>query len=207
MRSATVTPVPLDVKQVDLSKKTPKSPKIKSKRITINARGVEYKIPLDTLDKLPDSRLGKLKLLIENPKSLPETLDDLCDKYDQNKQTFYFDKDPMYLNLILNYFNNGKLHIEENICGYSINEELEYWQIGEEILDDCCKHKYYKEIDTINDRIKDEEEIIKKYNKKNDFGKHCFPKARAKGWKILESKETCLAKVCLKFRIIIHFLF
>ena len=181
------------------SKAKNETPKIKSKRITLNARGIEYKIPIDQFDRLPESRLGKLRTLIDNPKSstLNETLDDLCQKYDLKTNTFYFDKDPFVLNTILNYFNDGRLHIEEMCCGFSLSEEFEYWQIGDEYLDDCCREKFYQGIDDVNEKLKDEENIIKEYEASKNFGKIFYPEIREKGFKILNTKETWLARVSL----------
>lgn len=197
---------PSDMKNVSLVNESSSNTKIvknkiKSKLITLNARGVEYKIPLDQLSRLPDSRLGKIKTLIEKPNSLTETMDDLCDKNDLKTNTFYFNKDPFTLNNILNYFNDEKLHIEATSCGNLISEELEYWQIGDEILSDCCREKFYQEIDSINEKIREEEEFVRKYNIKHNFGESCFPKARATVWQTIEYKETWLAKVrcCVKY--------
>ena len=174
-----------------------KIPKVKSKRITLNASGFEYKIPLDQFDRMPESRLGKLRTLIENPKNatFTETMDDLCERYDLKTNTFYFDKDPFILNTILNYFNNGSLHVEEMMCGFSLSEDFEYWQIGDEHLDSCCREKFHQDMDDVNEKLNDEEKIIKKYESSKNFGKKFYPKIRAKGYEILNTKVTWLARV------------
>ena len=174
-----------------------KNIKEKSKRITLHARGIEFKVPLNQFQKFPETRLGKIKRLIDEPKSIAENLEDLCDKYESKTNTVYFNKDPFVLNVILNYYNNEKLHIEESECGYSMIEELEYWQIGEEALGDCCRERFYQRNEEIDKKLKEEAKIIDTYNKKHDFGTRFFPNFRAKVWDIIEHKETCLAKVTL----------
>ena len=200
--SGKVSPSELGNAMQESSQKiTLKSPtqknKDKSKRITLCARGIEFKIPLDQFDRMPESRLGKLKILIENSKgsNLTETLDDVCQKYDLKTNTFYFDRDPFVLNGILNYFNDGRLHVEEMCCGSSLSEDFEYWQIGDEYLDDCCREKYHQNIENVNEKIKDEEKIINKYVASLSFGTRFFPKLREKGHAIVNGNETWTSRV------------
>jgi hypothetical protein len=151
-------------------------PKIKSKRVTLITRGVAYKVPIDTFEKLAESRLGKLKSLIESPKEndLEESLDDLCESYDLKTNTFYFNGDPTILNMILNYLNTSKFHMDETLCGNLDVDELKYWRVDEELLDGCCRHKFFQGIDDINATLKDEENVIKSYVAANYFGKYFF---------------------------------
>lgn len=198
MRSRTVSPNPLEVIQLNVGPLNLKqTSKIKSKRVILNAHGVNYKVPLNSFDKFPDSRLGKIKTLIENSKgsTLTESLEELCDKYDSKSNIFYFDRDPKALNLILNFFNTGIMHVEQIACGYLLKDEFDYWNFGEECISDCCRENYHQIIDEIDEKIKDEEKIIKRYKAENDFGKSCMPKVRAKAWEIIESKRTWLSKV------------
>ena len=208
MKSRAVSPEPLEIKQIKVNNESSnlsgkeegaKKPRVKSKLIILNVQGAEYKVPLNTFDKCPESRLGRIKTFLENPKGSASNenvnANELCDKYDSKTNTFYFDRDPKAFNLIINFFNSGLLHVVEIGCGYLLSDELEYWQIGEEWISDCCREKYHQIMDDIDEKIKEEEKIIKKYQAENNFGKLCLPKARAKGWEILESKETRLSKV------------
>ena len=182
-------------KNADKLKHT-KGSKPKSKLITLITRGVVYKVPLDTFNKLPDSRLGKLKTLIESKKSAM-TFEDVCDKWDLKSNTFYFNKDPAILNMILNYYSVEKFHIEDSACGYFLSEDFEYWQVDEMLLERCCSQKYYVAIDTIEEKQKDEADIITKYKEKDNFGTRFFPDFRSKVWAVLEYKETTLSKVIM----------
>ena len=181
----------------------PKNHRVKSKLVTLNARGIEFKVPLDTCKIIPDSRLGKIVNLIENPKMSKdnETLDELCEKYDLKSNKFYFNSDPMILNMILNYLSTSKLHIDERVtlCSHLEIDEFKYWQIDEYLIENCCRNKFFNSVDDTDDKINDEKEIIKKYIAANNFGTRFFPKARAKVWQIIETKETNLSKVCTFF--------
>ena len=42
---------------------------------------------------------------------------------------------------ILNWYNTGQLHIPPNVCPGEFKTELEYWNIDEQSLAECC---YYK---------------------------------------------------------------
>ena len=109
--------------------------------------------------------------------------------------TFYFNKDPFVLNMILNLYNEDKFHIDDTACGYLVSEELEYWQIDEMLLESCCQQKYYADIDTIDEKQKDETDIIMKYKEKDNFGTRFYPEFRSKVWATLEYKETWASKI------------
>jgi hypothetical protein len=113
-----------------------------SKHIVLNARGTKYEIPLNTLDRVPNSRLSRLKQLIENEGKPIEdlsndaatgteliSLDQICDGYNTELTEFYFNKSPRVIDLILEFYQNPmdskKAHIHsENFCAHNLAVEL-----------------------------------------------------------------------------------
>ena len=171
----------------------------KNTRIILNSRGIKYEVLLTNLDKIPiDSRLGKIKSIIEKPSCYNELVD-LCDDFNLEKKEFYFDRDPYILNMILNYFVNGQFHINENVCVNLLSKELNYWGLSEFYLFECCSSKYWKKKSLMDEDVKKEKTIIGDYTNKDEFV-CCMPKFRSKIWKLITlSEKSILSKV--KFRV------
>jgi hypothetical protein len=199
-------------------------------RIIINSRGIKYDVILKIFDKLPESRLGSLKLFLDSYKEyqLGENPDldepdlnnllDICDGYDLELNEFYFNKDPYVLNSILNFYTNDKLHIDDHSCAMQLADEFRYWDIDEEILmDRCCEIRYYERKDAIQSEVKKENQELNKSisNNKEAFGESCFPDVREKVWNLFEKPTSSIyARVDLLFtsffiinnNIFVHFL-
>lgn len=170
----------------------------KTRKIIINARGIKYEILLYKMDKLPNSRLGKLKSAIENNQK--EVLDELCDDYDLEKKEFYFDKDPYIVNSLLNYYSEDRFHTDDTICGNFLFNEFKYWQLDPYLVHNCCQFKFLTKIEEIKQDIHKQYDIITEFNYKEDFGKYCLPKVREKIWNIMECpKSSWLALVSFCF--------
>ena len=123
-------------------------------RITLNLRGTKFDVFTYLFDKLPDSRLGRLKTLYDCLKSNQDTdsvqlaLYDICDTYDLNLNEFYFNRDPCMLNPILNYYSTGDFHVNENFCTNFVLDELNFWNIHEVLNERCCSRKHKKKMST-----------------------------------------------------------
>jgi len=129
----------------------------KKEKIILNARGTRYECLAECFEKLPKSRLGKLKNAIEKRKRgnvEDDTLSKLCDDFDLEKNEYYFNKDPYILNVILNFYENDRLHVHDNICANFYGEELLYWEIDENSIDTCCQFKYFNKKEEIFEEIK-----------------------------------------------------
>ena len=137
-----ITPIELGHK---LKEKEIRKSELSRKKVILNARGMKYDVLLRLFDKYPKSRLGKLKILIdENRMKDLDDLLELCDDYDTKLNEFYFDCDPDVLKLIIGFYKNDRLHYPTNICANQFEDELKYWQISEYKLDDCCQLGYFK---------------------------------------------------------------
>jgi potassium voltage-gated channel delayed-rectifier subfamily S protein 2 len=158
----------------------------KRRRVILNLRGIKYDVILKTFDKLPNSRLGKLKYLIETNNLEETSLIDICDDYDLCKNEFYFDRDPFVLNLVLNFYTSGKLHIDDNLCTMFINDELNYWLINETFISSCCEWNFRDGRDIIEKYIRKEKELIKKHYHVVEFDNFYFQEYRKKLWYLFE---------------------
>ena len=165
-----------------------------SKTVILNVRGIKYQVLLDSLKKHRNTRLAKLRNEIIN-KNYDE-IEKLCDSFSKNLKEFYFDRDPYVLNMVLNYNLNKRLHISHKECVYFIRDELEYWQIDEFVLENCCKIIYFDKLEEIEGLIESEEMLKKKLNHKEDFGTSFYPEIREKLWNLFDNpKSSIYAKV------------
>ena len=110
-----------------------------NQRVILNVGGFNHEVLRKTLDKIPNSRLGRL-IHAENK----EELLGLCDDFNMDKSEYFFDRDPTLFNFIVNYYRIGKLHLNDDICPIALSIELDYWDIDEPIMDLCCEEKLFK---------------------------------------------------------------
>jgi hypothetical protein len=155
-----------------------------SRRVIINVGGVRHEILWKTLERLPKSRLGKIRYA-QNI----EEISTLCDDYDPEDNEFFFDRHPRSFSTIINFYRTGKLHAIDDICVLSFLDDLNYWGVHEFYLEVCCQAKYHQKKDAVLEEIKKEEETLKERVVDDDFGR-CCPKLRSHVWDLMEKPQT-----------------
>ena len=99
-----------------------------SDSLRINISGTAFIIPTDFLKGKEHTRLGRLS---------PAT------RYNGDSSTnYFFFRDPSLFPTIIGYYATGKIHVQTNMCGSALKEELEFWQIPETVIQPCCYGKY-----------------------------------------------------------------
>ena len=92
--------------------------------ITINVSGVKFVTTHKTLLKFPNTRLGKLAT-VSRENLMP-------------RKDFFFDADDVVFREVLRYHRTGQMHMPPNICSKLFHEQLSYWGINENVIEDCC---------------------------------------------------------------------
>jgi len=96
-------------------------------RLRINVSGREFEVWKNTLENYPDTLLGS------NERDF---------FYCEETCEYFFDRDPDIFKYILNYYRTGKLHLPKSECIASFDEELSFFGIMPDVIEDCCFEEY-----------------------------------------------------------------
>ena len=68
----------------------------------------------------------------------PADIVKIVDHHDPFLNEFHFDRRSQYFEDILGLYHTGSLHMSLDGCRMAFMEELEYWEIDEMLLANCC---------------------------------------------------------------------
>lgn len=96
-------------------------------KVIINISGKRFEVFLSSLNRYPHTLLGS------------------CERdyfYDDDNEEYYFDRDPDIFRYILSYYRCGHLHFPKQECVAAFDEELCYFRISSDVIQDCCYEDY-----------------------------------------------------------------
>ena len=106
-----------------------------SQKVVLNIGGQRFHTYFGTLTAIPHTRLCWLAQ--KHPFS-PE--------YDHTNEEYFFDRNAVIFNEVLNYYRTGQLHCPTHICASQFAEELAFWGINPQNMEPCCWVHYKNHI-------------------------------------------------------------
>ncbi|CAF0808340.1 unnamed protein product [Didymodactylos carnosus] len=163
-------------------------------RVILNVGGVRHEVLWRTLNRLPNTRLGRLSKAVTHDEIMKS-----CDDYDLNDNEYFFDRHPRSFTSVINFYRTGKLHLVDDVCVISFHDDLLYWDIDEYYLELCCQNKYHQKKEHVLEEMKKELELLKVKDEDN-IGKYKFcPSIRKNIWDLMENPHTSTAARIITF--------
>lgn len=122
--------------------------------IVVNIGGVRMALFGDLLNRYPNSRLAEL---LNCSTQNYENISSLCDDFDPVRKEFYFDRDPDAFKCVIDVYYFDEIHIKHGLCPICFIQEMEFWKIDQNLLDECCKSSLSdkeRELSDIADKVK-----------------------------------------------------
>ena len=135
------------------------------------------------------ARLGKLAKARTH-----EDILKLADAYSLRENQFYFDRDAVVFNCLLNFYRTDRLHVIDEICILDYQDDLDYWNVSDINLEVCCFDKFNSRREHILREVEKEKSVgAVEVEVVEDFGDGYFAKYQRALWDLFEKPQSSQA--------------
>ncbi|XP_063078433.1 potassium voltage-gated channel subfamily F member 1-like [Engraulis encrasicolus] len=153
--------------------------------IVVNIGGLRQVFSANILSRCPDTRLAELATqAAENADDLTE----LCDEYCGGE--FYFDRDPESFKCIMEVYFYGEVHMKRGICPACFMDEMEFWGVEVDFLDECCRsnlQEVEEELAEIAERV---QSLLEARERVRAVGVGAWKRFQARVWHMMEQPDS-----------------
>ncbi|XP_008586559.1 PREDICTED: potassium voltage-gated channel subfamily V member 2 [Galeopterus variegatus] len=125
-----------------------------SSTLNVNVGGHSYRLDCCELAGHPKTRLGRLATSTSRSRQLG-----LCDDYEEQRDEYFFDRDPAVFQLVYNFYASGVLLVQDELCPRSFLEELGYWGVRLKYTPRCCRIAFEERRDELSEQLKIQREL------------------------------------------------
>ncbi|KAG8523680.1 Potassium voltage-gated channel subfamily V member 2 [Galemys pyrenaicus] len=125
-----------------------------SSTLNVNVGGHSYRLDYGALACYPKTRLGRLVTSNSRSRQLS-----LCDDYEEQKDEYFFDRDPAVFQLVYNFYASGVLLVRDELCPCSFLQELGYWGVRLKYTPRCCRICFEERRDELREQLKIQREL------------------------------------------------
>ena len=151
-----------------------------SQKVVLNIGGQRFHTYFGTLTAIPHTRLC---WLVQKHSFSPE--------YDHENEEYFFDRNAVIFNEVLNYYRTGQLHCPTHICASQFAEELAFWGINPQNMEPCCWVRY-------KNHIKNEKSLRSCAKEKQELTASTILDVHENN--VQASSEACVAKIAALWR-------
>ncbi|XP_041950164.1 potassium voltage-gated channel subfamily F member 1-like [Alosa sapidissima] len=156
--------------------------------IVVNIGGLRQVLSEDVLSRYPDSRLAELASLAA---ANAEDLSELCDDYGGGE--FYFDRDPDAFKCIMEVYYYGEIHMKRGICPACFMDEMEFWGVEPEYLDECCRSNLRDVEEELAEIAEKVQSLLEARERVRAVGAGSWKRFQARLWRLMEQPDSSVA--------------
>lgn len=126
--------------------------------------------------------------------------------YDSYRNEYYFDRNPIMFNYILDACRKGVIHLPKDMCGASFSEELKFWELSPSNVAPCCWEALYRNENDVSSMRKLSEYL--QCDSADSHKLHGLQSWKKKLWLFLEEPSSSItALVCIQLLLVYIILF
>nr|XP_032815389.1 potassium voltage-gated channel subfamily F member 1-like [Petromyzon marinus] len=112
------------------------------------------------------------------------------DDFDPDSGEFFFDRDPRAFDRILDAYHFGEVHMDRSACPMCFKQEMDFWGVGADCLDDCCRFRYSELQEELDEIVQMVETELRDSGTAGAAQRGRCERARVGVWQLMEKPDS-----------------